>query len=471
MGTRAYCCFKLSRAFLHISFFWDSCQMNILLSNDDGIYGLGLRALYEALTEAGHRVQVVAPMNEKSGVGHSISIFKPLQVKEINEQGFSGIGVHGTPVDCVKLALTTLMQTKPDLVVSGINAGANVGPDILFSGTVAAATEGAHSGLRSLAISYDNIRPSSLLEQARHAVKFIDDFNWDSVPPRCVLNLNYPDMNISETKGLSVCPQTTALWKDEYVESRNPRNERHWWIKGEILAKDVEQGSDKNMLDKGYITLTPLHFEFTQQKYMQELQNIFKCEKIKLKENAMNEVLQVGDIKVELPIVPLPGTGISIVLFDSLGKTKLIQDLAAQAVKHFEKPDVIVCPEAKAIPLTQEMARLWNIDYFVLRKSKKLYMTDPKSMDVRSITTGAIQQLWYDADVLEMVKGKKVMLFDDVVSTGVTLHAMLDFVEDNGLDLLNICTIFLEGDSKLMDKIKSKYENFHYLGQLPILTD
>ncbi len=185
----------------------------------------------------------------------------------------------------------------------------------------------------------------------------------------------------------------------------------------------------------------------------------------------MIKTLQVGEMQVELPIVPLPGTGISIILFDSLGKTKLIQGLAEQAVKNFAKPDVIVCPEAKAIPLTQEMARLWDIDYFVLRKAKKLYMKEPKFVEVRSITTGGVQHLWYDADILSMVQNKKVMLFDDVISTGGTLRGMLDFIEDNKLNLLNICTIFLEGESELMDDIKKKYSNFNYLCWLPIIKN
>ncbi len=185
----------------------------------------------------------------------------------------------------------------------------------------------------------------------------------------------------------------------------------------------------------------------------------------------MTETLQVGDIQVELPIVPLPGTNISILLFDSLGKTKLIQDLASEGIKSFPKPDVIVCPEAKAIPLTQEMARLWNIDYFVLRKAKKLYMKDPKKVDVRSITTGGEQYLWYDADILHMVKNKKVMLFDDVISTGGTLRGMLDFAEDNSLEISSISTIFLEGQSQLIDEIRAKYPSFQYLCPLHIIEN
>ncbi len=185
----------------------------------------------------------------------------------------------------------------------------------------------------------------------------------------------------------------------------------------------------------------------------------------------MTEVLQVGDITVELPIVPLPGTNISIILFDSLGKTKLIQDLANEYVKRFEKPDVIVCPEAKAIPLTQELARLWNIDYFVLRKAKKLYMKEAKSVDVRSITTGGVQKLWYDKCILHMVEDKKIMLFDDVISTGGTLRGMLDFAEDNNLNVQSIGTIFLEGESALMDEILKQYKNFQYLCRLRIIEN
>ncbi len=247
--------------------------MNILLTNDDGIYAVGLRAIYAALCELGHNVYVVAPMTEQSAVGHALTVFQPLRIKEISEVGFNGLGVYGTPSDCVKLALSSLLPKRPDLVISGINSGANVGPDILYSGTVAAATEGAHNGLYSVALSYDNLRPTALLDQARHAAKLLQDFDWQGMPARCVLNINYPNVDFSQNKGLCICPQTSALWQDTYDECYNPRGDRYWWIKGEIRAQDVEDGTDKDMLSKGYITLTPLHFEFTHTQYMQKLKN------------------------------------------------------------------------------------------------------------------------------------------------------------------------------------------------------
>lgn len=175
-----------------------------------------------------------------------------------------------------------------------------------------------------------------------------------------------------------------------------------------------------------------------------------------------------GNLELELPIVPIPNAPISIILFDSFGKTKLINKVAKEAVKDFTKPDIIICPEAKAIPLTQEMARLWDIDYFVLRKDKKLYMQSPREIEANSITTSGKQKLCYDMGELHLLEGKKVMLFDDVISTGGTLAAMLAFVKECSLDVSSIATIFIEGESPFVQEVKSKY-SLESLGSLPIL--
>lgn len=177
-----------------------------------------------------------------------------------------------------------------------------------------------------------------------------------------------------------------------------------------------------------------------------------------------------GDIVIDLPIVPLTGTPINIVLFDSFGKLKLIQDIAHEAVKHFIKPDYIVCPEAKSIPLAQEMARLWDIDYFVLRKSKKLYMREPKSIDTKSITTSHAQQLWYDASEIHVLQGKKIMLFDDVISTGGTTASLIAFKEACSLDISSIASIYLEGKSDYIQGLTENY-TFEHLGHLPIIIE
>ncbi|MDO5536883.1 MAG: 5'/3'-nucleotidase SurE [Desulfovibrionaceae bacterium] len=246
--------------------------MKVLLTNDDGIHARGLMALYTALCERGHDVTVVAPMQQQSGVGHSLTVYKPLQAVRFSQPGFQGLGVYGTPTDCVKLALGNLLPEPPDLVMSGINAGPNVGPDILYSGTVGAATEACHEDLASMAVSDDEDDPVDLLGKARHAVALAETLDWASMPRRRVINVNYPRGPLAESRGVRVCPQTTAVWKNSYLERRDPRGARYWWLVGEVPAKDVNPGSDKALLGEGYVTVTPLCFAFTDEAGLEVLQ-------------------------------------------------------------------------------------------------------------------------------------------------------------------------------------------------------
>ncbi|MDR3320061.1 MAG: 5'/3'-nucleotidase SurE [Desulfovibrio sp.] len=248
--------------------------MDVLVTNDDGIHARGLRALYAALSEAGHTVHVVAPMCQQSGVGHSLTFFEPVRAVEIVEPDFRGLGVFGTPTDCVKLALGILLPQMPDIVISGINAGANVGPDILYSGTVAAATEAALEELPSIAVSHDDHTAGvDLLPQARHLVELAPRFDWSSLPKRRVINVNYPAGPLSQAKEIKVCPQTSAVWKNVYAERRDPRGNPYWWLEGGIPPGTINSGSDKDLLNKGHITVTPLRFEFTDEKSMAFLQD------------------------------------------------------------------------------------------------------------------------------------------------------------------------------------------------------
>lgn len=237
--------------------------MFIVLTNDDGIYAAGLRALYRALLQAGHEVQVIAPLGEQSAVGHSITLLNPLRCKSVEEVDFTGIAVSGTPTDCVKLGLTRLVRRQPDLVVSGMNAGANVGPDILYSGTVAAATEAAAMGVPSLAVSHDSSGHVDADDYAAYAVSLLTEIPWDRLPPKRVINLNLPACPFAECKGLSLCPQTDTAWNDWYDEREDPRGFTYWWIDGEIPLERVAEGTDKYMVEHGWATITPLKFDFT----------------------------------------------------------------------------------------------------------------------------------------------------------------------------------------------------------------
>lgn len=240
--------------------------MNILLANDDGIQAIGLRALYFALIEAGHDVHVVAPVTEQSAVGHAVTLSMPIKVKVFREDGFVGQGVYGTPVDCVKLGLTTLLEQTPDLVLSGINAGANVGVDILYSGTVSAATEGALMEIPSMAVSMDSFSPDDLSGQARYCAELLPKIPWNALPPKCVLNLNFPDCPIEDAKELVVCPHTRASYKDSYDTRQDPRGHAYYWLCGAIPPERISKGRDRALLTDKHITLTPLHFDFTERE-------------------------------------------------------------------------------------------------------------------------------------------------------------------------------------------------------------
>lgn len=246
--------------------------MEILLTNDDGIQAVGLRALYKAILEAELPVNVVAPVSEQSAVGHAVTLSLPLRVKQFNEDGFTGQGVYGTPVDCVKLATSTLLDLKPDVVVSGINAGANVGVDILYSGTVGAATEAALLGHSAMAVSYDGFNPVDLAGQAQYAIELAQRIPWEKLPKQCVLNLNFPDRPMSETKEMILCRHTRCMYNDWYVTREDPRGRPYYWLEGEIPKEKLSPDTDRALLTEGHITLTPLRFDFTDRDTLDALQ-------------------------------------------------------------------------------------------------------------------------------------------------------------------------------------------------------
>jgi 5'-nucleotidase len=245
--------------------------MEIVVTNDDGIWAPGLRTLEMVLRKHGHNVYVVAPLTEQSAVGHAVTLSSPLRIKKVRDGQFFGFGISGSPVDCVKLALGTVLSFKPDLLVSGINAGANVGVDILYSGTVAAATEAALAEVPSMAVSIDDFHPVELNEQAEFVARFIKEQDWHHFPVRRVLNVNFPSCPFSQALGIKACPQTQAVYEDWYDERIDPRGNRYYWLCGEILPERLEPDSDRALLSQGYITLTPLRFDFTDHTVLRTL--------------------------------------------------------------------------------------------------------------------------------------------------------------------------------------------------------
>ncbi|MBZ9625085.1 5'/3'-nucleotidase SurE [Clostridium sp. FP2] len=250
--------------------------MRLLLTNDDGINAKGIYALAKEL-EKDHEVIIVAPDNERSACGHSITLSRPLIVKENVLEGLKSkaFSVDGTPADCVKIALNKLIEGKIDMVVSGINKGLNLGTDVLYSGTVSAAIEAAIHKVPSMAISMQiNKNIESYEMAAVYARQILLKAKENNIKSDIVLNVNVPLLKENEIKGIKVCKIGSRFYNNTYIETIGENNETHYEIKGEL--KDVhEDDSDTIYFKEGYVTVTPLHYDLTNFKILNDVSEWF----------------------------------------------------------------------------------------------------------------------------------------------------------------------------------------------------
>ena len=234
--------------------------MRILLTNDDGIFAPGLAAIYKQLTSLGD-VTVAAPTDSQSGASHSVTFFEPLGCSKVEiEDLFTGYGVHGSPADCVKLAAMQLVDEPIDLVVAGINNGANVGINVYYSGTVAAAMEGAFLGIPAVALSLAAERHMDFDEAARHAMAILEQLN--PLNRGDVINVNIPRLSQGRPKGLRVVPQATGGFHEYYIPQKNGDSDTVFQLAGG-KHRPEERPTDTTTLVKGYITVTPLRADMT----------------------------------------------------------------------------------------------------------------------------------------------------------------------------------------------------------------
>ncbi len=247
--------------------------MEILITNDDGIYAEGIYALANALKKLGN-VTVVAPDTQRSAVGHAITIADPLRVVTSRRNGkFFGYAASGTPADCVKLGIKAIMKKRPDLVVSGINLGGNQGYNILYSGTVSGATEGALLGIPSLAVSLNTFVKPDFTASAAFAVKIAGIMKKHRLPAGTLLNVNLPNIPASEIKGVRVTNQSRTSFNDWFDKRKDPHGNTYYWMTGDFKPKDADAASDLNALKAGYISVTPIQFDLTDYKFIPELEN------------------------------------------------------------------------------------------------------------------------------------------------------------------------------------------------------
>lgn len=238
-------------------------RMRYLLTNDDGIYARGLAALHEELSKDAECL-IVAPEVEQSAVGHAITITRPLMVRPARKNGnFYGYAVAGTPADCVKIGVRELAGGPVDLVVSGINRGANVGINVLYSGTVSAATESAILGIPSLAVSLDSYRDADYRFAAQFARKMAAFIVINPIPG-VVINVNIPNLPPEQIKGVIVVKQGYTKINESYDKRIDPRENTYYWLMGETkIDNNDDPETDIAALSNGYITVTPLKFDMT----------------------------------------------------------------------------------------------------------------------------------------------------------------------------------------------------------------
>ncbi len=247
--------------------------MEILLTNDDGIYADGIRALYETLKKLG-KVTVVAPDTERSSVGHGITLSHPICFSKINRHAeFKGYGISGTPADCVKFAVSVILKRKPDLVVSGINCGANDGCSVFYSGTVAGAREAALLGIPSMAISLATFVNPNFNPAAQIGFKLAKFLSKANLPPGTFLNVNVPAIPSKQIKGIKVTRQGLIPIHGSFRKRTDPNLRNYYWMTGRMPPPKKNLDVDTYALHHGYVTATPIHCDLTDYSSLQKLSN------------------------------------------------------------------------------------------------------------------------------------------------------------------------------------------------------
>lgn len=245
----------------------------ILVTNDDGISSKGISTLIRAVKPFGDIV-VVAPDSPQSGMGHAITIHDPIRLNPSDlhnvKQEFS---TSGTPVDCVKLAVYEVLKSKPDLLVSGINHGANTATNVLYSGTMSAAVEGSMEGIPSIGFSLDSFDSDADFGVAAEVVRIVvQKALQNGLPENTCLNVNIPYISLEEHQGIHVCRQAHAFWEDRFESRKDQFGRPYFWLTGDF--KDVEQSEESDLywISKGYTTVVPTKFDMTAYEAIEQIQ-------------------------------------------------------------------------------------------------------------------------------------------------------------------------------------------------------
>lgn len=248
----------------------------ILVTNDDGIFAGGLKALVEVAQTFGD-VVIVAPDSPQSGQGHALTLHDPIRLRPAKEFEGEAYKCSGTPVDCVKLAKSVVLKNKkPDLCVSGINHGSNASINIIYSGTMSAAMEASLEGIPSIGFSYldydANADFSACKKIAETIIKKVLDNPQDD---KLLLNVNIPLLPYEEIKGIKLCRQSKGNWTEDFKEANDPRGEKYYWMTGAFFTEETATDTDIWALDNGYVSVVPSHHDLTDYKLLDKMQSFF----------------------------------------------------------------------------------------------------------------------------------------------------------------------------------------------------
>lgn len=258
--------------------------LKLLISNDDGIFSLGVRTLANTLAEAGHQVTVVCPDRERSATGHGLTLHRPIRaevVENIFRPQVVAWSCSGTPSDCIKFALSAVLKTRPDVVVSGINHGSNLGTDVLYSGTVSAAMEGAIEGIPSIALSLASFSSKEFQPGANFACTLVQQLASHPLPKATLLNVNIPPVAQEAIAGIIMTRQGLRRYVEQFEQRIDPRGKSYYWLAGELVT-EIEQPehihlppdipTDVQGIQHNYITITPLQYNLTDVEGFEYLQ-------------------------------------------------------------------------------------------------------------------------------------------------------------------------------------------------------
>lgn len=248
----------------------------ILICNDDGIGAPGIVALAAAMEGLGD-LYVVAPIDEQSAVGHAITVRNPVRATTYPFKVPSGeipaYAVTGTPADCVKLAENQLLPRRPDLVVSGINRGPNTAVNVIYSGTVSAATEAAILGIDAIAYSLCAWQSDDYETAGRYARRIAEYVLGNELPPGVLLNVNVPDLPFDEIRGIAATRQARSRWEESFAERKDPFDQPYYWLSGRFVNLDQGDETDLSAIDRGYVSVTPIHYDLTAYDVLNDMES------------------------------------------------------------------------------------------------------------------------------------------------------------------------------------------------------